>query len=99
MARPAISRTFLHSPATGRARRGAPARAGRAWRRWGGGVGVRGTARYIQDVSALAGYGASEAGRARQVWESLEPLRSRIRGKRIFFTGDTGPGGPHRRSR
>jgi light-independent protochlorophyllide reductase subunit N len=26
----------------------------------------------------------------RQVWESLEPLRSRIRGKRIFFTGDTG---------
>jgi light-independent protochlorophyllide reductase subunit N len=53
-------------------------------------IGVDGTARYIQDVSALAGYGASEAGRARQVWESLEPLRSRIRGKRIFFTGDTG---------
>ena len=53
-------------------------------------IGVDGTARFIQDVSALAGYGASEAGRARQVWESLEPLRSRIRGKRIFFTGDTG---------
>ena len=53
-------------------------------------IGVDGTARFIQDVSALAGYRASEAGRARQVWESLEPLRSRIRGKRIFFTGDTG---------
>ncbi|MDP8973841.1 MAG: hypothetical protein M3N45_11900 [Actinomycetota bacterium] len=53
-------------------------------------IGVDGTARFIQDVSALAGYGASEAGRARQVWESLEPLRSRIRGKRVFFTGDTG---------
>jgi light-independent protochlorophyllide reductase subunit N len=53
-------------------------------------IGVDGTARFIQDVSALAGYGASEVGRARQVWESLEPLRSRIRGKRIFFTGDTG---------
>ena len=53
-------------------------------------IGVDGTARFIQDVSALAGYGAREAGRARQVWESLEPLRSRIRGKRIFFTGDTG---------
>ena len=53
-------------------------------------IGVDGTARFIQDVSALAGRRASEAGRARQVWESLEPLRSRIRGKRIFFTGDTG---------
>ncbi len=53
-------------------------------------IGVDGTARFIQDVSALAVRGANEAGRARQVWESLEPLRSRIRGKRIFFTGDTG---------
>src|SRR5215210_4797873 len=53
-------------------------------------VGVDGTARFIQDVSALAGRGANEAGRARQVWESLEPLRSRVRGRRIFFTGDTG---------
>jgi light-independent protochlorophyllide reductase subunit N len=53
-------------------------------------VGVDGTARFIQDVSALAGRRANEAGRARQVWESLEPLRSRIRGRRIFFTGDTG---------
>jgi light-independent protochlorophyllide reductase subunit N len=53
-------------------------------------IGVDGTARFIQDVSALAGRGANEAGRARQVWESLEPLRNRIRGRRIFFTGDTG---------
>jgi light-independent protochlorophyllide reductase subunit N len=53
-------------------------------------VGVDGTARFIQDVSALAGRRANEAGRARQIWESLEPLRSRIRGRRIFFTGDTG---------
>jgi len=53
-------------------------------------VGVDGTARFIQDVSALAGRGANEAGRARQIWENLEPLRSRIRGRRIFFTGDTG---------
>lgn len=53
-------------------------------------IGVDGTARFIQDVSTLAGRGASEAGRARQVWESLEPLRNRIRGKRVFFTGDTG---------
>jgi light-independent protochlorophyllide reductase subunit N len=53
-------------------------------------VGVDGTARFIQDVSALVGRRANEAGRARQVWENLEPLRSRIRGRRIFFTGDTG---------
>jgi light-independent protochlorophyllide reductase subunit N len=53
-------------------------------------IGVDGTARFIQDVSALAGRGANEAVRARQVWESLEPLRSRVRGRRIFFTGDTG---------
>ena len=53
-------------------------------------IGVGGTARFVQDVATLAGSGASEAGHARRVWESLEPLRSRIRGKRIFFTGDTG---------
>ncbi|MEJ7870997.1 MAG: nitrogenase component 1 [Rubrobacteraceae bacterium] len=53
-------------------------------------VGVDGTARFIQDVSALAGLTTSEAGRARQVWKGLDPLRNRIRGKRIFFTGDTG---------
>ncbi|CAA9460218.1 MAG: Light-independent protochlorophyllide reductase subunit N [uncultured Rubrobacteraceae bacterium] len=53
-------------------------------------IGVDGTARFIQDVSALAGLTTSEAGRARQVWKGLDPLRNRIRGKRVFFTGDTG---------
>jgi light-independent protochlorophyllide reductase subunit N len=53
-------------------------------------IGVDGTARFIQEVSALAGRTTSEASRARQVWQGLDPLRSRIRGKRIFFTGDTG---------
>jgi light-independent protochlorophyllide reductase subunit N len=53
-------------------------------------IGVDGTARFIQDVAATAGHGTSEADRARQVWEGLEPLRNRIRGRRVFFTGDTG---------
>jgi light-independent protochlorophyllide reductase subunit N len=53
-------------------------------------IGVDGTARFVQDVVASAGLKTSEAGRARQVWEGLEPLRNRIRGRRVFFTGDTG---------
>ena len=53
-------------------------------------IGVDGTARFVQDVVASTGRGTSEADRARQVWEELEPLRNRIRGRRIFFTGDTG---------
>ena len=53
-------------------------------------IGVDGTARFVQDVAAAAGSRTSEAGRARQVWESLGPLRNRIRGRRVFFTGDTG---------
>ncbi len=53
-------------------------------------IGVDGMARFVQDVAALAGRATSEAGRAREVWETLEPLRNRIRGKRVFFTGDTG---------
>ena len=53
-------------------------------------IGVDGTARFIQDVAAWTGRGTSEADWARQVWEELEPLRNRIRGKRVFFTGDTG---------
>ena len=53
-------------------------------------IGVDGTARFIQDVAAMTERGTSEADRARQVWESLEPLRNRIRGRRVFFTGDTG---------
>jgi light-independent protochlorophyllide reductase subunit N len=53
-------------------------------------IGVDGTARFIQGRL-----------RTRRVWGErgwarppglgeLEPLRSRIRGKRVFFTGDTG---------
>lgn len=53
-------------------------------------VGVDGTARFIQDTAAAAGRGTSEADRARRIWESLEPLRNRVRGKRVFFTGDSG---------
>jgi light-independent protochlorophyllide reductase subunit N len=54
-------------------------------------IGVEGTARFVQDVAASAGRGTREAShQVRQVWEGLEPLRNRIRGKRIFFTGDTG---------
>jgi light-independent protochlorophyllide reductase subunit N len=53
-------------------------------------VGVDGTARFVQDVAEEAGSRTSEAVRARSVWEDLGVLRNRIRGKRIFFTGDTG---------
>lgn len=53
-------------------------------------IGVDGTARFIQDVSAAVGASVSQIGRAREVWESLESLRNRIRGKRVFFAGDTG---------
>ena len=53
-------------------------------------IGVDGTARFIQDVAAAVGASVSEMGRAREVWESLDPLRNRIRGKRVFLAGDTG---------
>ncbi len=53
-------------------------------------IGVDGTARFIQDVAAEAGSRANELTRARSAWEGLEPLRNRVRGKRIFFAGDTG---------
>jgi light-independent protochlorophyllide reductase subunit N len=53
-------------------------------------IGVDGTARFIQDVAAEAGARANEVIRARSAWEDLDPLRNRIRGKRIFFAGDTG---------
>ena len=53
-------------------------------------IGVDGTARFVQDVAAAAGTPTSEAVRARTVRQGLEPLRNRIRGKRIFFAGDTG---------
>jgi light-independent protochlorophyllide reductase subunit N len=53
-------------------------------------IGVDGTARFIHDVAAEAGARANELARARSVWEGLELLRNRVRGKRIFFAGDTG---------
>jgi light-independent protochlorophyllide reductase subunit N len=53
-------------------------------------VGVDGTARFVQDVAEEAGTRTSEVVRARSAWEELGILRNRIRGKRIFFTGDTG---------
>ena len=53
-------------------------------------VGVDGTARFVQDVAEEAGSRTSEVVRARSAWEDLGALRNRIRGKRIFFTGDTG---------
>jgi light-independent protochlorophyllide reductase subunit N len=53
-------------------------------------VGVDGTARFVQDVAEEAGTRISEVVRARSAWEDLGVLRNRIRGKRIFFTGDTG---------
>lgn len=53
-------------------------------------IGVDGTARFIQDVAAAAGTGANELGRARAAWKSMEHLRNRVRGKRVFFAGDTG---------
>ena len=53
-------------------------------------VGVDGTARFVQDVAQEAGSRTSEVVRARSAWEDLGVLRNRIRGKRIFFTGDTG---------
>ena len=53
-------------------------------------VGVDGTARFVQDVAEEAGTRTSEVVRARSAWEDLGALRNRIRGKRIFFAGDTG---------
>jgi light-independent protochlorophyllide reductase subunit N len=53
-------------------------------------VGVDGTARFVQDVAEKAGARTSEVVRARSAWEGLGALRNRIRGKRIFFAGDTG---------
>ena len=53
-------------------------------------IGVDGTARFLQDVAEDAGARTSEVMRARSVWEELGTLRNRVRGKRIFFAGDTG---------
>ena len=53
-------------------------------------VGTDGTARFIQDVAAAIGQEYNSLVRSREVRNKLEHLRSRIRGKRIFFAGDTG---------
>ena len=53
-------------------------------------VGVDGTARFIQDVATAVGLESGEPSRAQEMWQRLERLRSRIRGKRIFLAGDTG---------
>lgn len=53
-------------------------------------IGADGTARFIQDVAAAIGQEYNSLIRAREVRNKLEHLRSRIRGKRIFFAGDTG---------
>lgn len=53
-------------------------------------IGPDGTSRFVQDVAVASGLGGVRSGRARSGWENLEPLRNRIRGKRIFFAGDTG---------
>ncbi|MEW6637166.1 MAG: nitrogenase component 1, partial [Actinomycetota bacterium] len=53
-------------------------------------VGVEGTARFLQDVAREAGRAANELARSRAAWNELEGLRNRVRGKRLFFAGDTG---------
>lgn len=53
-------------------------------------IGVDATARFVRDVSAATGRESNELGRAREMHKRLEHLRGRIRGKRIFFAGDTG---------
>lgn len=53
-------------------------------------IGMDGTARFIQDVSEALGRESGELVRSQEMWQRLERLRSRIRGKRIFFAGDTG---------
>lgn len=53
-------------------------------------IGPDGTSRFVQDVATASGLSGVKPGRARSGWQNLEPLRNRIRGKRIFFAGDTG---------
>ena len=53
-------------------------------------VGVDGTSRFVGDVVAATGGVTSETARARGIWEGLEHLRSRVRDKRVFLTGDSG---------
>lgn len=53
-------------------------------------IGIDGTYRFINDVARATGRDYDGIGRAREVRDELEHLRSRVRGKRIFFAGDTG---------
>ena len=53
-------------------------------------IGADGTAHFIRDVAAAVGHDYNALVRVREVRNKLEHLRSRIRGKRIFFAGDTG---------
>ncbi|WP_273846844.1 nitrogenase component 1 [Rubrobacter calidifluminis] len=53
-------------------------------------IGIGGTSRFLQDVALAAGLEAERTSRPNSAHEELESLRSRIRGKRIFFAGDTG---------
>jgi light-independent protochlorophyllide reductase subunit N len=53
-------------------------------------IGVDGTARFIRDVAWAAGREINELARAREVLREVEDLRNRLRGLRVFFTGDTG---------
>ncbi|TCJ16021.1 hypothetical protein E0L93_11090 [Rubrobacter taiwanensis] len=53
-------------------------------------VGVDGTARFIRDVARAAGREINELARAREALAEVEGLRNRLRGLRVFLTGDTG---------
>ncbi|MGF1472966.1 MAG: nitrogenase component 1 [Rubrobacteraceae bacterium] len=53
-------------------------------------IGIDATGRFVRDVAAAAGRGYNELGRVREMHQRLEHLRGRIRGKRVFFAGDTG---------
>lgn len=53
-------------------------------------LGMDGTSRFIQDISSAIGRDSEEPARSQEMWQRLERLRSRIRGKRVFFAGDTG---------
>jgi light-independent protochlorophyllide reductase subunit N len=55
-------------------------------------VGINGTARFLQDVASEAGaeLAVSESLRPRREGEETEELKNRLRGCRVFFTGETG---------
>lgn len=53
-------------------------------------IGVDGTARFVREVARAAGHEVNELARAREWLREFEGLRNRLRGIRIFLTGDTG---------